>query len=118
MSEPTVEPRKGIIGGGDLPGPQVGDLYTDGVKTVTVTAVGDQFALAIDAAGVEESYPILSAAEGGTMSPVVPVPVVPIPTILYEYDTGTERGLWTNDLVASATGRTIRLDPAGTWTET
>ena len=115
--EPT--PRKpGIPEAGlDLPGPQVGDEYTDGETVVTVTAVGVSNALAVDPVGVEDTYPILSVDQGGTMAPVVPPPIIAVATALYEYNTGAEVGFWTNHSVASGTGRVVVLNPNGTWEE-
>lgn len=127
MSDPEVDeqvvieepmaPSKPISG---EPGPQVGDKYTDGIKTVTVTAVGTKKALATDDAdpAIEEAYPLIPAAEGGTFTPVIPPLIVFEDTTLYEYHIkGAERGLWSNAKIASATGRAIVLHPDGTWEE-
>lgn len=118
--QPITKPGKPGIGRPDnpnLPGPQPGDEYTDGEEVLTITAVGEQYALAVDPYGVEAAYPLLAADEGGLYEPVVPSPIVGRDTVLYEYDTGAEIGLWTNASVASATGRSLILYPDGTWDE-
>lgn len=107
------------------PGPQIGDKYTDGVRTLTVTAVGEKHALAHDDANTanEDKYPLIPIAEGGTFRPVVQPAIVYADTTLYEYHIlGAERGLWSNPGVAAATGRRIVLKPgqtptAGTWVQ-
>ena len=112
------------------PGPQVGDKYTDGVRSMTVTAVGEKHALAKDDANTtnEDKYPLIPVAEGGTFRPVIPPSIVFVNTVAVRVPHPRRRTGPVDEhdgRLGDRTGRPVadrppwievKVNPDGTWT--
>jgi hypothetical protein len=86
--------------------PRKGDTFVivEGGPVFTITAVGDLFALADDGSG-EQPVALSTIA---TWTPTRPLPTVPDPFRLFEFNTGSEQG-WSTVRMSSSTGRRIRV---------